>query len=165
MAQYFQNFPYTTFQIDSTNEVFVRDIIRAIDFTIIDPGNPNLLFDYYMQDGEKLENVAYNFYGSTQYHWVLMFINNIKDPINDLPQKDYILREACLEIFGSLDGTHHFENQNNPGEVVDFLFAPAIPISNIEYMMAENEKKRKIKILNQQYLSQFVNLYNQQISS
>lgn len=164
MAQYFQNFPYTTFSYNNS-DVIVKDFIRAIDFTIINSGNPNLMMDYYMQDGERLENIAYNFYGSTQYHWVLMYINGIKDPINDLPQKDYILREACLSIYGSLDATHHFENANNPGEVVDFLFTPGFPVTNIEYMMAENEKKRKIKVLRQDYLSEFVNLYNQQLAS
>lgn len=162
MAQYFQNFPYTTASY-AGNDVIVRDIIRAIDMTVITEGNPGLFIEYIMQDGEKIENVAYNFYGSTQYHWVLIYINGIKDHINDLPQKDYILRQACIDIYGSTDGTHHFENANNPGEVVDFLFTPGYPVTNIDHMTAENEKKRKIKILREEYLTQFVSMYLSQL--
>lgn len=162
MSQYFQNFPYTTFSSD--NQTIVKDIIRAVSLNIIDEGNPNLLYDYYLSDGEKLENVAYFTYGSTQYHWVLVFINGIQDPINDLPQKDSILRELCQVIYGDPDGVHHFEDPLKPGNIVDFLTTPAIPVTNIEYMMRENEKKRKIRVLRPEYLTNFVDLYNKQIA-
>lgn len=160
---YFDKFPYTTFS-DNGNKIFVRDIVNAIELKFNPRDYPNLFYDYYLQDGEKIENVAYKVYGSTGYHWVLIYINGIKDPINDLPQKDYVIREACIEIYGNPDATHHYENANNPGEWVDFLFTPAIIITNLEYMTQENEKKRQIKILHPQYLSEFVNLYMNEVT-
>lgn len=164
MPQYFQNFPYTTVSYKGS-EVIVRDIIKAIEMTITVDGSPGLFFDYEMTDGERIENVSYNFYGSTQYHWVLIFINGIKDPLNDLPQRDYIIRQACADIYGNLDGVHHYENSNRPGEIIDAFSSNAYPITNIEFMTAENEKKRRIKILRPEYLSKFVSLYEDQISS
>lgn len=155
---YFDKFPYTTFS-DNGDKIFVRDIISAVEMKFNPIDYPNLFIDYYLQDGEKIENVAYNFYGSTEYHWVLIYINGIKDPFNDLPQKDYVLRQACADIYGNIDAVHHYESTINPGEWVDFLYTPAVIVTNIEYMTQENEKKRKIKVLQKQYLSDFVSLY------
>lgn len=162
-SQYFQTFPYSTFFYDG-NEIIVRDIIKALSLSVSPEDSPNLFFEYDMADGEKIENVAYNFYGSTQYHWVLIFINGIKNPLNDLPQKDYVIRAACADIYGNIDGLHHYENINRPGEIVDFLANDSYPVTNIEHMLAENEKKRRIKILRPEYLSKFVSTYNQEIS-
>jgi hypothetical protein len=161
---YFDKFPYTTF-IDGKEETIVCDFVSAIDMIYNPTDYPDLFTDYYMQDGEKIENVAYSFYGSTDYHWVLIYINGIKDPYNDLPQRDFILRESCAEIYGSLDGLHHYESASNAGEVVDFLHSPSIRITNVEHMIQENEKKRKIKVLRNQYLSDFVSMYIQKVQT
>lgn len=159
---YFDKFPYTTFS-DNGDATIVRDIVSAISLKFSPLDSPNLFYDYYLQDGEKIEHVAYNIYGSTEYHWVLIYINGIKDPFNDLPQKDYVLREACADIYGDIDVVHHYENANNPGEWVDFLYTPAVIVTNIEHMTKENEKKRKIKILRPQYLSDFTSLYMSEV--
>jgi len=159
---YFDKFKYTTFANDGDN-IFVRDIINAIEMKFTPKDYPSLFEDYYLSDGEKIENVAYSFYGSTEYHWVLIYINGIKDPVNDLPQKDYVIREACAQIYGDIDAIHHYESTTNPGEWVDFLYTPAVIVTNIEHMTKENEKKRKIKVLRAQYLTDFVTMYMNEV--
>lgn len=162
---FFDQFQYTTFTLPDNSETLVRDITRAVALKFDQADTQNLFSEYEVQDGEKIEHLAYRFYGSTEYHWVLMFINGILDPLNDLPQKDYVIRKACLSRFGSLDSLHHYENANNPGEWVDFLHTPGIPISNLEWMTKENEKKRRIRILRSEYLSEFVDLYMNQMKA
>jgi len=160
---FFDQFSYSTFTLPDKSETLVRDITRAVALKFEQSDTLNLFQEYEVMDGEKIENIAYRFYGSTEYHWVLIFINGILDPLNDLPQKDYVIRRACESEFGDLNGLHHYENANNPGEWVDFLHTPGIPVSNLEWMTSENEKKRRIRILRPQYLSEFVDLYMAQM--
>lgn len=155
---YFSNFQYTEFEGS-----IVRDIIRSVSL-IYDVQDSSDLFDTYeMMDGEKIENISYRLYGSTEYHWVLLFINDIKNPWNDLPQKESVIRDACIDRFGSPDGIHHYESSIRKGEWVNSFDINAFPVTNIEYLMNENDKKRKIKTLKPQFLSDFVNLYMEQI--
>lgn len=160
---FFDRFPYTTFVLPDGSDTLVRDITRAIALKFEQVDAQNIFEDYEVLDGEKIEHIAYRFYGSTEYHWILIFINGILDPLNDLPQKDYVIRRACQAKFGDLNGLHHYENANNPGEWVDFLHTPGIPVSNLDWMTSENEKKRRIRILRPQYLSEFVDLYMAQL--
>jgi len=39
-----------------------------------------LWYTYVVPDGESPETVAYKYYGSAQYHWVLLLINKVRDP-------------------------------------------------------------------------------------
>lgn len=161
---YFDKFGYTLYQIGS-NQILVRDFIKGVAFKF-DASQADDLFDEYsVQDNEKLENISYNFYGSTGYHWVLAFVNGILDQNNDLPKSDEILRKAASKLYSNIDGIHHWENSENPGEWVDSMFPTAFPVTNIEYMNQLNEQKRLIKILKPIYLSNFVSAYMDQVAS
>lgn len=157
---FFDKFGYTTYQIGS-NQILVRDIIRSVRLTV--DKDSDLFEEYRVMDNEKLENIAYNFYGSTEYHWVLAFINGILDQNNFLPKSDAILRKAAAKIYSDIDAVHHWVDPNNRGEWVDAQTPNCIPVTNIEHMTNENEKKRLIKILKPIFLTNFVSLYMEQI--
>lgn len=160
---FFDKFGHTIYEL-GTDQILVRDIIQSVRFDFNENDESTLFEEYRVQDDEKLENIAYNFYGSSDYHWVLALVNNILDQNNNLPKSDAILRRACVALYSNVDGIHHWESSANPGEWVDEFFVESFPVTNIEYMTQLNEDKRYINILKPIYLTNFVSSYFDQLS-
>ena len=160
---FFASFPYTTTDIVNGESTLVVDFIRSASLSV---DNTDAIFeDYEVADNERIEDIAYRLYGDPNYHYVLLFINDIKNPFDELPKSDYILRQACVDAFGSIDGIHHYENPLKSGDIVDYTYQNAIPITNMDYMTSENEKNRIIRILKSQYLTDFVSSYLSELTT
>ena len=74
-GEYFKNFPTINYQGRN-----VRDITRRNKFLKSVTTNPLLFLPYTVKEGEKPEDIAYNYYGSTDYTWLVYLSNNIVDP-------------------------------------------------------------------------------------
>ncbi len=158
---FFSKFPTTTYDLDLKTKLLVTDIIRAIK---IDPNlkhNDIYYYEYDAKDDETPEIISHKAYKSTLYHWVIMLINDKFDPWNDFPKNDIVLQKMTIDKYGSLNGVHHYEDEQ--GYIVDEL-SSGIPITNIEYIRKENEAKRKVKILKREVLADFVSQYQALIS-
>lgn len=153
----FENFPVTYFDIDSRNKVVIQDFLRAVK---IDPAlkeNDIFYTIYEAKDGETPEIISHKSYKSTQYHWVIMLLNEKFDPWRDFPQPDSVIQKVASEKYADPNATHHYVDPNN--NIVDELDPTGIPVSNIEHERIENEKKRKVKILKPAVLAEFVRQY------
>lgn len=162
---FFKPFPPIYFEIAQNHQILVTDFLRAIKLDTQLKENPIFFKVYEIQDGDTPEIISHKFYGSTMYHWVLMLLNEKFDPWRDFPQPDHIVRKYAEEKYDDLNGIHHFEDVNgnwinDSGGLNEF----EIPITNIEYELDLNERKRSIKILDKSILSEFVNEYTQLIS-
>ncbi len=151
--------PLTTFPINEYESIFVRDIIRAVR---VDPKlktDPFMFTVYDAVDNETPEVISHMFYGTPQYHWVVMLMNDKFDPYNDFPKSDSVVRQQTIYQFGDLNGLHHYENTT--GEWVDefTIEAERVPITNYEHMTRLNDQKRTIKVLRKELLPEFVQMY------
>ena len=158
---FFSKFPSTTFDVNSTTQLLVTDIIRAVK---IDPNlkyNDIYYYEYTAKDDETPEIISHKAYKSTLYHWVIMLINDKFDPWNDFPKNDNALQKMTIDTYGELNAIHHYEDTS--GNIVDEL-SNGIPITNIEYVRQQNELKRKVKILKREVLADFVSQYQALIS-
>lgn len=154
---FFQKFPTTLFDVSKTEQVVIQDFIRAVK---IDPQikENTLFFDYYeAHDNEMPEIISHKFYKSTHYHWVIMLINEKFDPWNDFPKSDDILIKYATDRFDDINAIHHYEDSR--GNIVDVFAEDKNPITNLEYIRQENEKKRTVKILKRNVLDAFVDEY------
>lgn len=153
---FFQKFPSTLFDITKIDSVVITDFIRAvkIDQRLKDD---DIFYDFYeAQDDEMPEVISHKFYKTTQYHWVIMLVNEKFDPWNDFPKSEQTLIKAAAEKYADINAVHHY--QDALGNIVD-AFSDGIPITNIEYEQQENEKKRTVKILKRNVLDAFVEQY------
>lgn len=153
---FFQKFPTTFFDINKIDSVIIRDFIRAVK---IDPRlkEDDIFYDYYQaQDNEMPEVISHKFYQTTQYHWVIMLVNEKFDPLNDFPKSDDIIIKLATEKYVDINDIHHY--QDELGNVVD-EFSNGIPITNLEFERQENEKKRTVKIMKRNVLDAFVEQY------
>jgi hypothetical protein len=83
---YFDKFPKILYEYYIKNKSqfrVVTDITRNLRVLQEVLNNVTLYDEYDMQDGETPEIVADKFYGSSEYHWVVMLVNQRYDYIDD----------------------------------------------------------------------------------
>lgn len=154
---FFQKFPFTLFEVSKTQSSIVTDFIRAVK---IDPKlkEDDIFYDFYeAADGETPEIISHKMYGTTQFHWVIMLVNEKFDPWNDFPQPETVIRKFATEKYHDINAIHHYEDA--AGNWVDQFYVGSASITNLEYELQENEKKRTVKILKRDVLNAFVDEY------
>lgn len=91
---YFRFFPkdFYTFGTEEKPD-FVQNFSIYVD--IVDQAKENISFysDYYIQDGERPDQISYKLYDTPNYHWTLFLMNNkLRQQGWPLKQKDVILK-------------------------------------------------------------------------
>jgi len=176
---YFTPFPTIQYKIpNSTKSIPVTDITRRFSVANF-LKNANVAFDtYFVQDGERADSVAYDYYGDVTMDWLILLVNEIHDPYFQWPLSYEEMESYLKDKYGSVENTqktiHHYEKiiqqqyiQNDNGEqrivpektlIVDettYLSLAAFErkVKTIyEYEVELNEDHRKIYLLDLNYL-------------
>ena len=156
---------------DYFNLLRVRDDIYKED---------TLYTEYYINDGERPDQISYNEYGTEEFYWIIMQINDITDYYNEWPLSQNELNEFILKKYGSYEAAgdiHHYETVETldddgnfvlpGGQTVpkDFLYyypatlgsevilsSAPVGVTNQEYEQRLNEQKSKIYIIQKKYI-------------
>jgi hypothetical protein len=99
MVKYFENFP--TIEYEGQR---VRDITRRNSFTKLVSTNPLLFLPYTVREGERPEDIANFYYGSTDYVWLVYISNNIIDPYHQWPMAEADFNNYLIEKYGEQSG-------------------------------------------------------------
>ena len=184
---YFRELPellYPSFLSDknsSLNYVEVKNLFRRVKLRD-DLQNVLTLFNKYeIPEGSRPELVAEEIYGSDELDWVVLLTAGIINVRDEWPLSDRDLYNYALNKYGydELNATRHYETTQvkdssgrlilPAGKVVDGNFTipnpstptatlnPVVGISNYEYEVRKNDKKRSIYLLKPEYLQQFLN--------
>lgn len=156
-------YPKITYNGNRMTDISRRFYIENIETRYSKP----IYFNYIIHNWIAPENLAYNFYGSCDYEWVILSLNNIVDPFRDWLMPDEYMRQYIEKKYGNDQyKTHHY--------IVDGLLYKSIPkedqlpnngklvhniqkVSNFTYEMEQNEKKRKVKLLYPELISSIEN--------
>ena len=154
----------------------IRDDLQSI-FTLFNK--------YEIVQGARPDTVAEELYGKASLDWVVILSSGIINLRDDWPLSDKDLYNYVVEVYGSdKDNTHHYETKEikdtddklilPSGQVVDSDFSityydeklkttvtptlsnTVIGVSNYEYEVRKNDKKRSIYTLRTEYLQQFL---------
>lgn len=115
--KYFEHFNNVKYAI-STNKAGIPNYITIKDFFHLmrvrdDIFKEDTLYtEYYIQNGERPENVSYQLYGDEQFYWILLQINNIVDYYNQWPLSSVELEKFINKKYGSWSNAslpHHWE--------------------------------------------------------
>ena len=166
----------------NTNETYitVKNLFKRAKLRT-DIVNIITAFQYYqIKDNERPDVVASKIYDDSELDWVILITNNITNIREQWPLSNQDLYYYMIDKYGSdenISGIHHYETTEVKDEYnrlvvpsglqVDANFSvtysklnnaivtisPVKSVSNYEYEINENEKKRKIRILKPQYLS------------
>ena len=145
-----------SYPVINYNNNKIIDISQRFFITNIEnEKSKNIYFWHTIKGWKSPENIAYDFYGSCDYVWIILTINNIVNPFEDWLMSENEFMNYVREKYGdNMYDTHHYE-------IDDVLYPvdPLIPnrkarkISNLEYENRINEKRRRIKVVYPDLLS------------
>jgi hypothetical protein len=163
---YFKDFPTFLYDYDIKGEPtlkIVKDITRNTRFRRDVLANIAVYDQYDIIDGETPEIIAEKFYGNSNYHWIIMMVNERYDYISDFPLPQYQMEQFITQKYGVGNeyDTHHYVNAN--GFVVNSDSTGAASISNTEYEYMVNESKRRIKIIDIELLQKILQQFKEQL--
>ena len=183
---YFRELPnleYQSFLSSSSGSdeyLLVKNIFRRVKLRD-DLQNVFTIFNkYQIQEGARPDTVAEELYGSSQYDWVVLIGANIINVRNEWPLSDRDIYRYSEQLYGNdINAVHHYETTEvkdsrgrlilPAGKIVDSTFTipdpnipvqtlnPVVGISNYEYEVRKNTKKRDIYVLKPAYLQQVIN--------
>lgn len=121
---------------------------------------------YYVKNGESPDIIANNVYGSSNYHWILLTVNDIVNVHEEWPKRQEEIFAYTESKYGSGNSgkAHHYRLADDITIMVDYdsvgiANGSIEAVSNIDYEVDENEKKRQIFILRNDFLAGFINKY------
>jgi hypothetical protein len=108
---------------------------------------------YFINDGDRADTMAHQFYDDSTLHWVIMYANYMTNPYYDWPLPYFDLQKFIDKKYpDNRNGVHHYEDAD--GYEVDSDVAGAKAITNFVHEETMNDKKRTINIIRAEYLPQ-----------
>jgi hypothetical protein len=183
MSEYFTNFPKIRYNNKGKDKeyVTVTDITKRIRIKQQVLGNILSYFPYRVENGERPDVLSYNVYGSVDYTWLILLMNDIIDPYYDWPlsndEFDNFIKEKYGSILSARNTIHHYEMTIRSEQLDDingikyaekrvivdkdtFDSAPSylsFEITNYDYEIIKNEKKRDILLIQPVYVESMLN--------
>ena len=171
---YFSKFPKGVYDIAGNKQYkLVTDIMRRVKVRAKILDEASLYDKYDVPSGERPEDTAFKHFGSSKYHWVILLTNNITDAYYDWPMSEQDFETFIRDKYSNPDAIHHYEVTTSSGKTtgngpddyshkieVNSDASGAQSVSNREYEQRLQDKKRKIKLLNEQYLTSFIEEFN-----
>jgi len=156
---YFANFPKILWNDYLINDITFR--VSIIESAKVDIGAWE---PYRVKENQHIEELAHKLYGSPNFDWVIMLMNNIIDPIYDWPLNQEELDKYTTAKYGSGNESniHHWEEK---GRIFTSDQGFSVAISNAEFEDKENENNREIILLKPEYLSNVISEFNSLIAS
>jgi len=183
---YFRELPDLQYQSptadrnSSLDYVTAKNLFRRVKLRD-DLQNVFTLFNKYeIREGERPDTVAEKLYGAPDYDWVVLLSANITSVRDQWPLSDKDLYLYSENKYGTILNDIKFYETTEvkdskdrlilpAGKVVDKTFTipnpnnplltlnPVTGVSNYDYEVRKNEKKRSIYVLKPGYLQQYVN--------
>ena len=170
MSIYFTYFPKLLYDIDkSGNPKLITDIIRRVKARDGVKSNSFIFDKYDVVNGDTPESVSYNTYGTTEYYWTILLVNDMKDRYYDWPLSDQAFEAYVKDKYANPNAIHHYEKVQSSGSQtgngpedythyieVNSTEVGAQSVSNYEYERRIQDQKRQINLLKEGYISNFV---------
>ena len=154
---YFEYFPAINYDIrGNKNEARFEQITNILKRVRkkIEVNNAALFEQYFIQDGDRADTLAYQFYNDSTLHWIIMYANYMTNPYYDWPMTYFDLQKYIAKKYDNVNGIHHYEDANK--YEVDSNVPGATAITNSVYEETLNDAKRTIDIIKPQFISQIV---------
>ena len=173
---YFSMFPlvYYDAKASGTNKVHTNLMHRL---KMISNTKESLMnFDYYdVQDGDTPEIISFKYYGDVQYHWTILYVNDITDYYSQWPMTVQKFEEFVHDKYDNPLDTHHYEITQTSGETTKIIdvgtngglnsdYPSATDITNYQYEESLEEQKRQIRLIQPKYIEQFVREFERKLN-
>lgn len=169
---YFKYFNEIGYDLSRGDEdLRIRSITNVLNRTRkkLEITNAAIFEQYFINDGDRADTLAYQFYDDSTLHWIIMYANYMTNPYYDWPLTYFDLQKYIAKKYDNINGIHHYEDSD--GNVVDApntiispsgrTSGPADAITNFVYEERLNDQKRVIDIIRVEYVEQIVNEFKE----
>lgn len=137
--KYFNQLPKIQIEFENV-EYTIRNIFLKIGFIdLFKSENPEFFDKYFIEDNQTPELIAYKYYGNQDLWWLILILNDIKDPFFD-----WCLSDAELEQWSiyqaQLEADSDTYDEDDRLEILTTL-------------KTVNENKREIYLLRPEYVN------------
>ena len=167
---YFDNFPVIRYGSTDGTIKNVTNLLRRVAVRSKVKTNSSLFDTYDVKNGETPEIIADKLYDDPKLHWIVMLFNNGTDRYHDWPMSEQQFSTYLNEKYSNPDGIHHYEISQESGDTTQKIevydpelissdadaYTSATAITNREFEEAEQDKKRKIRLLDPNFVDKFV---------
>ena len=176
---YFNQFPVIDYNLSGVNgnTKEVTDIWRKVKVRSKIANNISLYDKFDIPEGDSPETVAYKVYGEAEYFWVVCLMNNVVNRYYDWPLDEHNFQKFVADKYSNPEGIHHYERVqdsgpqkgNGPADYSHIIEcnstdAGAQSVSNIQHERRLQDKKRQIKLLQPNYLNNFIDEFKRLIT-
>jgi hypothetical protein len=95
--RYFEAFPVINY-----NDISVKNILLRVKLLESAKSVRSVYHPFTLREGESPQKIAYDYYGSTEYAWLIFLVNNIVDPYYDWPLSTVEFENHIKKKYGSL---------------------------------------------------------------
>ena len=167
---FFKYFSQRWHELPDGEKVLLCNITRRVAISQEAKANQTILLDYTVKGNERPEVLSYRLYGTTDYWWVVLMVNNIQDVNAQWPLNSNELEEHITRTWGDdRYKVHHWldvdGNVTDPRGVMivggyatqyDAAVATSLrAVSNEEHETITNDAKRKIVMVDPTYIDTF----------
>lgn len=161
MYEYFKTFPIVFYgDSDSRNLILRAGMAREI----ID--KYGIFYPYKVKDHERMDTIAFDYYGDSSFYWIIALANDIVDPYTDWPMSDAEFNAYINSKYGSFQAAastiHHYANTDSSitrqmSPVTRALLDPIdrigfdLAVSSYDWESGLNEDRKSIKLLSRKY--------------
>ena len=162
---YFNYFPQLIYDMKNNgNEKLVTDLFRRVKIRDAILDEASLYEHYYVPNGETPEVTAFKHFGDSELHWIIMMINDITDRFHDWPMQENQFNAFVNDKYDNINALHHYEITQTSGDTSIKIdvgtdntnYPTATLITNYEYEVREQDKKRRIRLLDPAFIADFV---------
>lgn len=175
-SSYFNKIPKVDYDILKNGQnMQITDIFRRVRILKGVLENDMITYEYYIKEFDTPESIAYKYYGSPYYHWVVMMTNDINDIHADWPLNYEQFNTYIVKTYGSEQeahrSLHHYEDADgviiHRDEYIELLSTegaePPVKVSMLDYETNLNDSKRTIKLLNKNFLYKFLEDFEEKL--
>ena len=171
---YFENFPVIRYGSTDGTIKNITNLLRRVAIRSKLKTNVSFFDTYDVKNGETPEIIADKLYDDPKLHWIIMLVNNVTDRYHDWPMSERQFNSYLNEKYSNPDGIHHYEISQESGDTTQKIevydpelissdtdaYTSATAITNREFEESEQDKKRKIRLLDPIFVDQFVEEFN-----
>lgn len=134
----------------------IKSILKRVD----------VFYDYVIKEGERADTIAHDYYGSSEYTWLIWIINDIFDPYYQWPLTDKQLFNFIKAKYGdpyaAQSTIDHYKHNDKNYTIAPYTYDNMTleqrvgwyPVTQWQKEQDANEAKRKIKLISNRFLNQ-----------
>lgn len=171
---YFESFPTVEYtNVLNGDKRIVTNILKRISAREAVKKNLAVFRKYTVKSSDSPESLAYDLYGDTELHWVILLTNDIYDRYHQWPMNVNQFQSYLGNKYSNPDATHHYEINQTSGDTTVTInigqdntgHSGATAVTNTEYESKEQDRRRNIKLLKPHLVDQFVTEFRSLLKS